>query len=79
MLLRMQRVRLTVSMEPQIAARVRQCGARIRGGASAYLEHLVRQDALREAAASAASWYAAHPAYANDSEAEAMAALDDTA
>lgn len=79
MLLCMQRERLTVSMEPQTAARVRQCGARIRGGASAYLEHLVRQDALREAAESAANWYAAHPSYAVDSEAEAVAALDDTA
>jgi hypothetical protein len=66
-------------MEPQTAARVRQCGARIRGGASAYLEHLVRQDALREAAASAASWYAAHPTYAADSEAETLAVLDETA
>lgn len=66
-------------MEPQTAARVRECGARIRGGASGYLEHLVRQDALREAAASAASWYAAHPAYAADSEAEILAALDETA
>lgn len=75
----MQRERLTVSMEPQTAARVRQCGARIRGGASAYLEYLVRQDALREAAESAANWYAAHPGYAADSEAEAVAALDDTA
>ena len=68
-----------MSMEPQTAAWVRQCGARTRGGASAYLEHLVRQDALREAAASAASWYAAHPTYAADSEAETMSALDETA
>jgi hypothetical protein len=67
-----------VSLEPQTAARVRQCGARTKGGASAYLEHLVRQDALREAAASAASWYAVHPTYAADSEAETMAALDET-
>lgn len=65
-------------MEPQTAARVRECGARTRGGASGYLEHLVRQDALREAAASAASWYAGHPAYAADSEAETLAALDET-
>lgn len=77
-LLSMQRERLTVSMEPQTVARVRRCGARFRGGASAYLEHLVRQDALREAVASAASWYAAHSTYAADSEAEAMAALDET-
>jgi hypothetical protein len=66
-------------MQPQTVARVRQCGALIKGGASAYLEHLVRQDALREAAASAASWYAAHPTYAADSEAETMVALDETA
>jgi len=78
-LLRMQRERLTVSMEPQTAARVRECGTRTRGGASAYLEHLVRQDALREAATSAASWYAAHPTYAADSEAETLAALDEIA
>jgi hypothetical protein len=68
-----------VSMEPHTAARVRQCGARTKGGASAYLEHLVRQDALREAAASAASWYATHPTYAAHSEAETLAALDETA
>lgn len=68
-----------MSMQPQTAARVRQCGARTKGGASAYLEHLVRQDALREAAAAAASWYAAHPTYTADSEAETMAALDETA
>jgi hypothetical protein len=75
----MQRVRLTVSMQPQMAARVRQCGTRTRGGASAYLEHLVRQDALREASAAAASWYAAPLTYAADSEAETMTALDETA
>jgi hypothetical protein len=78
-LLRMQRERLTVSLHPQTAARVRQCGARTNGGASAYLEHLVRQDAMREAVAAAASWYAAHPTYAAASEAETLAALDETA
>jgi hypothetical protein len=75
----MRRERLTVSVQPQMAARVRQRGARTRGGVPAYLEHLVRQDALREAAASAASWYAAHPSYAADSEAETVAALDEAA
>lgn len=68
-----------MSMEPQTAARLRQCGARTKGGASAYLEHLVHQDALREAAASAANWYAAHPTYAADSEAETLATLDEQA
>ena len=66
-------------MQPQTVPRVRQCGARTGGGACAYIEHLVRQDALREAAASAAIWYAAHPTYAADSEAETLAALDETA
>lgn len=75
----MQRERLTVSMEPQTAARIRRCGAHTKGGASAYLEHLVRQDALREAAGAAANWYTAHSSYAADSEAEALAALDETA
>jgi hypothetical protein len=67
-----------VSRQPQTAAWVWQCGAHTRGGASAYLEHLVRQDALRAAAASAASWYAVHPTYTANSEAETMAALDET-
>ncbi len=67
-----------MSLEPQCGA-----GPPVRGPhqrrTSAYLEHLVRQDAVREAAASAASWYAAHPSYAADSEAETLAALDETA
>ncbi|MGH3934764.1 MAG: hypothetical protein ACRDS1_07300 [Pseudonocardiaceae bacterium] len=68
-----------MSMEPRTAAWVRQRGAHTRGGASAYLERLVRQDALRVAAESAASWYAAHSTYSADSEAETLAALDETA
>jgi hypothetical protein len=78
MLRRMQRERLTVSMDPQNAARVRQCGARTSGGASAYLERLVRQDALREAVAKTAEWYAQHPGYAEDSHAEQAAAHAET-
>lgn len=73
-----QRERLTISLDQPIAARVRQCGARTRGGASGYLERLVRADALREAANDMACWYAAHPTYVEDSLAETAAALDET-
>ena len=73
------RERVTVSLDKHVAARVRQCAARNRGGASGYLERLVREDELREAAAAAARWYAGHPGYADDSEAERLAALDETA
>lgn len=71
-----QRERLTISLDQPVAARVRQCGAHTRGGASGYLERLVRADALREAADSMASWYAANPTYVEDSLAETAAALE---
>jgi len=73
-LLRMQRERITVSLDVVTATRVRQCGARSRGGASGYLERLVRQDALREAAEQHAQWFAAHPSWLDDAEAERDAA-----
>lgn len=72
-----QRERLTISLDQSVAARVRQCGARTRGGASGYLERLVRADALRDAADSMARWYAVNPTYAEDSLAETAAALDE--
>ena len=65
---------MTVSLDGSTAARVRQCGSRTRGGASAYLERLVRQDAVREAAEQHARWFARHPTYFEDAEAEAEAA-----
>jgi hypothetical protein len=70
------RERVTISLDRHAAARVRRCGARVRGGASAYLERLIREDELREAGAAAARWYATHPDYALDAEAEQVAALD---
>jgi hypothetical protein len=70
----MQRERMTVSLDGSTAARVRQCGAQTRGGASAYLERLVRQDALREAAEKHARWFAEHPSYLADADREAEAA-----
>jgi hypothetical protein len=71
--------RVTVSLDQSVAVRVRQCGARTCGGASAYLERLVRQDSIREAAESAAKWYAQHLNYAAASADEAEAALDESA
>ena len=73
----MHRERITVSLESGVAARVRQCGATSRGGASGYLERLVRQDELREAGEAMARWYAANPQYLGDAEAERIAAADE--
>jgi hypothetical protein len=72
------RQRVTISLDHRTAARVRDCGARTRGGASAYLERLVRDDELREAAAVMAAWYDAHPGYAEDAIAETEAAHAET-
>ncbi|HWG98937.1 MAG TPA: hypothetical protein VNV66_06350 [Pilimelia sp.] len=44
------------------------------GNVSALLDRLVRQVQLAEAAAAEAAWYAAHPGYAEDAEAERYAA-----
>lgn len=77
MMLRMQKERLTVSLDAGVAAHVRQCGARSRGGASGYLERLVREDQLREGVDAMARWYAQHPGYAEDAEAERTAAADE--
>lgn len=68
--------RITVSLDPSVARRVRQCGARTRGGASGYLERLVRQDELREALRAHGRWFTEHPGYEADARAEADAAHD---
>jgi hypothetical protein len=69
--------RVTVSFDPTVAKRVRQCGALRPGGASAYLAKLVRDDELREAGQRLAAWYAAKPTYVDDALEEAGAALDE--
>jgi len=69
--------RVTVSFEPAIAQRVRQCGAQRPGGASAYLAKLVRDDELREAGQRLAAWYAANPTNVEDALEETQAALDE--
>jgi hypothetical protein len=76
MLRRMRKVRMTVSLDPTVVARVRQCGARTRGGASGYLERLVRQDELREAVQQHGQWFRDHPGYVELSIEEAAAARD---
>lgn len=73
MLPRMQRERITVSLDAAVADRVRLCGARFRGGASGYLERLVRQDELREGVEQMSRWYRQNPGYAEDAEAERLA------
>jgi hypothetical protein len=76
-ILRMSAERVTVSFDPAIARRVRQCGALRPGGASAYLAKLVRDDELREAGQRLAAWYAANPTYIEDALEEAATALDE--
>ena len=78
MLACMQRERITISVDPGVAARVRRCGARSGpGGASSYLERLVRQDETREAAEALARWYAQHPERIDVEEAERIAAAEE--
>jgi hypothetical protein len=67
--------RLNISLPPHIASRVRQCGARYRGGASEYVARLVQQDELREAARPLARWYGERPTFPEDALAETEAAL----
>lgn len=73
----MRRERITVSLDHEIAARVRRCGATDRGGASGYLERLVRQDQTREAVDAMARFYTAHPGRLDADEAERIAAADE--
>jgi hypothetical protein len=68
------RERTTFSLEPSTVARIRQCAARNRGGASGYIEQLVRADAMAEAVRGLGEWYEAHPDHADDSAAELAAA-----
>lgn len=68
--------RMTFSFRRSAAARVRERGAKAKGGASGYLERLVREDELREALRAHGRWFAAHPDYAGDAHDEATAAGD---
>lgn len=76
MLEHMRKERMTVSLDPTAAARVRQCGAQARGGASGYVERLIRQDELREAVREHGRWFRENPAYTERALEETAAALD---
>jgi hypothetical protein len=73
----MQKERMTISLEGRAAARVRQCAAQSRGGASGYLERLIREDEMREAVAAAGRWYAVHSGEVEADEAERVAAAEE--
>lgn len=78
MLPRMQKERLTISVDRAVADRVRRCGAqRVNGGASGYLERLVRQDEVREATEALVRWYARHTGLADADDAERVAVADE--
>lgn len=71
--------RVSLSLEQARARHLQRCAERSTGGnVSAYVERLLVDDELRQAAIAAAAWYAAHPSYAEDSAAESEAALGDT-
>lgn len=61
-----------MSLDSRLAARVRLCGATARGGASGYLERLVREDETREAVAAMGRWYLAKPAAESDAFLDAV-------
>jgi hypothetical protein len=66
--------RMTISVGEHVARRVRTRGATTPGGASGYLERLVREDELREAAHEGARWFADHPTYELEAAEESEAA-----
>ena len=72
------RERATFSLDGTTLARIRQCGASNRGGASGYIERLVHDDAMRFAVAQLEQFHQDNPAYAEDSLAEQAAAQAET-
>ena len=77
MVLRMKKERITVSLDSAVAARVRQCAATSRGGASGYLERLVQEDALRDGVDAMARWYASRSTFVEHAEAERVAIAEE--
>ena len=67
---------MTFSFRRAAAARVRERGAQVRGGASGYLERLIRDDEVREALRAHGRWFASHPDYTRDAHDESAAADD---
>jgi hypothetical protein len=67
--------RLSLSVEPDTAAYLTgRAAAETKGNVSALVDRLVRQAQLAEAVRTEAAWYAGHPDYAEDAEAERYAA-----
>jgi hypothetical protein len=61
MLCRMANSRVTISVPPDVAQRLRQCGSQSRAGASGYVARLVREDRLKEAVAAMERFHRRHP------------------
>ena len=69
--------RVTLSLDEQTVAYLNAKAQQLTGGnLSAYVDRLARQAALEESVAQHAAWYAAHPTYVEDAEAERLAAWD---
>lgn len=68
------RERATFSLDGTTLTRIRQCAAANRGGASGYIERLVREDAMRAAVAQLEQFHRDNPRYAEESIAEGRAA-----
>jgi hypothetical protein len=65
---------VTLDLDAPTAAYLRICAQRDGGTLTTAAAHQLRQLALREAVESLGRWYAAHPCYAEDSEAETLRA-----
>jgi hypothetical protein len=69
--------RVTLSLDDQTVAYLNAKAKLVTGGnVSAYVDQLARRAALEESVAQHAAWYAANPTYAEDAEAERVAAWD---
>jgi len=73
----MNKERLTISLDGRGAARVRQCASVSRGGASGYLERLIREDEMREAVAAAGRWFASNAEHVEADESERVAVAEE--
>jgi hypothetical protein len=72
--------KMSLSIEQGYARHLQRCAQRTtNGNISAYIERLLADDEMRQATTAAAAWYSRHPRYAEDSTAEAEAALGETA
>ncbi len=69
--------RVTLSLDERTVAYLNAKASKLtNGNVSAYVDQLAQQAALEESVAQHAAWYAANPTYAEDAEAERLAAWD---